>query len=483
MILFNFILFYKLGQIYFNSYKLCQSQLKKEHLNISNKYLNQHYKLNICNNVLISNTDIHGKNISGNQFAEEIENKNLLSRNFWQKLINKYLQETIFLSSANNVSSSYILKLKASGLSIYTNSEYKNFLYKFSKDLLRGKVNVISNNIDNAITLIPIQKDNIYLKYKWSKFCSFKNFTLSDLRKYLYGFFRGITVKSYNSSLPLFVIINNDNEIIVSESTDQLSKNRIVLNKLSYFIQSDKNNKSLYLGLLFVNPRDAIEYRDYIRASSFNSTLSNNINVVSANTKLYYNLMRLSNKSIEFRLIPDLTEVSNLIYKYRKYKNISFNIKQKHSNNSFQGQPIYTIKPTYVKKRFSNYVKKLEYLYPFRKDQASLPQKVGFLNYNTLIGAWKKFKQENDIYELPSKPEISVSNLEVYIQSQIYEKNYSDIIFLPSVQTYSFIQRYSQISLERTQGLKSWLFNKSISLKTIVFRVFWSLTSRQPTNW
>nr|YP_009398016.1 hypothetical protein [Gredgaria maugeana]ARW67202.1 hypothetical protein [Gredgaria maugeana] len=483
MILFNFILFYKLGQIYFKIDNFCQSQLKKENRNISNEYLNQNSKLNICNNIFISDMDIHDTKRSYNQFTEEIEDKNLLSRNFWQKLINKYLQETIFLSSVNTVSSSYILKLKASGLSIYTNNEYKNFLYKFSKDLLRGKVNVVSNNIDNEITFIPVQKGNIYLKYKWSKFCNFKNFNFSSFRQYLYSIFRSITIKSYNSSLPLFVIVNNNNEIVVSESTDQLSKNRIILNKLSYFIQSNKHNKSLYLGLLFVNPRDAIEYRDYIRANSYNSTLSNNINVVAANTQLYYNLMMLRNKNTEFRLIPDLTEISNLIYKYKKYKNVSFNINQKYSNNSFQGQPIYTIRSIYVKKRFSNYVKKLEYLYSFKKNQTSLKQKVSFLNYNTLIGAWKKFKQENCDYDLPPKPEISVSNFEAYIQNQIYEKNYSDIIFLPSLQTYNFIQRYSQISLERTQGFKYWLLNKSVSLKISVFKVFWSLTSRQPTNW
>nr|YP_010851190.1 hypothetical protein Ycf80 [Aphanocladia delicatula]WGH14110.1 hypothetical protein Ycf80 [Aphanocladia delicatula] len=483
MILFNFILFYKLGQIHFKSDKFCQSQLKKENLNISNEYFNQNSKLNICSNILISNMDIHDTKRSYNQFTEEIEDKNLLSRNFWQKLINKYLQETIFISSANAVSSSYLVKLKASGLSIYTNNGYKNFLYKFSKDLLRGKVNVVSNNIDNEINFIPIQKDNIYLKYKWSKLCNFKNLSFSSFKQDLYSIFRNITTKSYNSSLPLFIVVNNNNEIVVSESTDQLSKNRITLNKLSYFIQSNKHNKSFYLGLLFVNPRDAIEYRDYIRASSYNSTLSNNINVVVASTQLYYNLMMLRNKNTEFRLIPDLTEVSNLIYKYKKYKNISFNMNQKYSNNSFQGQPIYTIKPIYVKKRFSNYVKKLEYLYPFKKDQTSLKQKVGFLNYSTLIGAWKQFKQENYDYDLPSKPDISVSNFEAYIQNPIYQKNYSDIIFLPSVHTYNFIQRYSQISLERTQGFKYWLFNKSISLKISVFKVFWSLTSRQPTNW
>nr|YP_010850992.1 hypothetical protein Ycf80 [Aphanocladia stichidiosa]WGH13908.1 hypothetical protein Ycf80 [Aphanocladia stichidiosa] len=474
MILFNFILLYKLGQNHIKTQKFCQQEFKYD----SRDTTNEHSKL-FFHNILISKTNFDNGEVSDNLLVKEIENKNLLVRNFWQKFINKYLQETIFLSPSNAISNNYILKLKTSGLSVYKNSEYKSFLYKFSKDLLSGKVNVITNNIDNFTTLIPIKKDNIYLKYKWLKSFNVKNFIFSNFKKDLNNIFRNSTLKLFNFSLPLFVVINDNQEIVVSESVDQLSKSRFFLNRFSYFINSNEQSKNLYVGLLFVNPQDAIEYKNYIKANCYNSTLSNNISVVPANMQLYYKLMMLRNRNIEFRLIPDLTEISHLISKYKKYKHISFNIKQKYSNNSFQGQPVYLIKPIYVKKKFSNYFKKLEYLYSFKKDQMNLKYEAAFLNYKTLIGAWKKFKQDNSDYNLPSTPDISVLNFETFIQ----EKNYSNIIFLPSLQTYNFIQKYSYISLEHTSGLKFWLLNKSVFLKTFVIRVFWSLTSRQPTNW
>nr|WGH13709.1 hypothetical protein Ycf80 [Lophurella pseudocorticata] len=478
MILFNFILLYKLGQNYIKTQEFCQQQFKHE----SCDTINQHSKL-FFHNVLISKTNFDNREISYNLFAKETENKNLLLRNFWQKLINRFLQETIFLSPSNAISTNYILKLKTSGLSVYKNNEYKNFLYKFSKDLLSGKVNVVTNNVDTSTTLIPIKKDDTYLKYKWLKSLNFKNFIFSNLKKDVGNILRNSSSKLFNFSLPLFVVINDNQEIVVSESTDQLSKSRFLLNRFSYFFNLDEQSKNLYVGLLFVNPQDATEYKNYIKANCYNSTLSNNINVVPANMQLYYKLMMLRNRNIEFRLIPDLTEISHFVSKYKKYKNVSFNIKQKYSNKSFQGQPIYLIKPMYVKKKYSNYVKKLEYLYPFKKDQINMKYKAAFLNYKTLIGAWKKFKQDNCDYNLPYAPDIFVSNFEAFIQEKNYKKNYSNIIFLPSLQTYNFIQKYSQISSEHKSGLKFWLLNKSVFLKTFVIRVFWSLTSRQPINW
>nr|YP_009399476.1 hypothetical protein [Dictyomenia sonderi]ARW69082.1 hypothetical protein [Dictyomenia sonderi] len=480
MILLNFILFYKLGQYCAENNQFCQLQLNEESHNISNKYPNQYLKLDHFNlsNLLISNNS--NQEISDNLFSKEIDNDKILSRNFWQKLINKYLQETIFLSSASSLSSNYILKLKASGLSVYKSNEYKDFLHKFSKDLLDGKVNVLTNDVDDLKNFMTIHKHNTYLKYKWFKLFNLTNFTFN---RDLLSVFMGKTSTLFNFSLPLFIVINNDQEIIVSESTDQLLKSRVIFNIFSYFIKTNKYNKNLYTGLLFVNPQDAMEYRDHIKANFLNSTFSSNLQVVPANIKLYYKLMALQNSNIEFRLIPDLTEVSNLVCRYKKYRNVSFHTNQKYSRNSFQGQPIYLIKSLNVKNKFSKNIKKLDYLYVIKKDDIHFQYKVAFLNYKTLIGAWKKFKTENFDYNLPDIPEVSVSNFESFIKEKNYKKNYSNIIFLPSLQTYGFIEKHSNINLKHQQELKYWLLNKSVYLKTLVCRVFWSLTSRQPTNW
>nr|YP_010619826.1 hypothetical protein orf482 [Symphyocladia marchantioides]WAX03839.1 hypothetical protein orf482 [Symphyocladia marchantioides] len=482
MILFNFILFYKLGQNYVENSQFCHPQFEKESRNITNKYVNKHLKLDKLNvnNVLISKTYSTTQEIYPSLFRKEIKNNKLLSRNVWQKLINRYLQETIFLSTANTLSNSYFVKLKASGLSVYDSAGYKEFLYKFGKELLDGKVSVAINDLDSLNNFIPVYKNNPYLKYKWFKLLNLKHWTFN---KHLFSTFISKTAKLSNFSLPLFVIINNNKEIVVSESTDQLSRPRVQFNILSYLIKSNKHNKNLYTCLLFINPQDAIEYRDYIKANFSSLTLSNNIQVVPANIQLYYKFMNLKNNNIDFRLIPDLTEISNLLNQYKKYKNVSFHINQKHSRKSFQGQPIYLIEPLSVRKRLFKNIKKLDYSYIVEEDKVNLKYKPAFLNYKTLIGAWKKYKKDNFDYDLPYVPKVSVLNFEFFIQEENYKKNYRNIIFLPSLQTYKFIQNHPNASLKNQQELKYLLLNKSLYLKTLVCRVFWSLTSRQPINW
>ena len=66
-------------------------------------------------------------------------NYKLISRNFFIQLINKFWRETIFLSASNQLSDTYIEKLKSDGLLIYS-KEYKNFLSAFSKALINDRI-------------------------------------------------------------------------------------------------------------------------------------------------------------------------------------------------------------------------------------------------------------------------------------------------------------------------------------------------------
>nr|ARW60572.1 hypothetical protein [Polysiphonia sp.] len=483
MILFNLILVYKLVQNYSENRQLCQWDLRREYLDVKSEYLNKNSSLNNANKILLSKNQILNDKVYSNLFISEIDNNKFINRDLWRKLINKYIQETLFLSSSNTLSTSYVSKLRASGISVYKGNEYKNFLYRFNKDLVNGKINVTINNLDYLSTSISTIQKNIYLKYKWSKFLNFKN-----LFSFMYKKDRSNTIKRdishlFNFSIPLFVIVNNHKEIVLSESSDQLSKGRAIFNFCSHFIKQNSNTRALYTGLLFINPQDALEYKQYIQSKYSRSTHLTHIQVIPANIYLYYKLMTTLSENIEFRLIPDLKEISNLIYKYKKYKNISFTSKQKYSHNSFQGQPLYFIKPLYVKKKYSQYTMKVDYLYNFEHNGNYSKHNAGFLNYNTLIGAWKKFKEEYKDYNFPSIPEVSVSNFETFIQNESFKKNYTDTIFLPSLQAYNFVKGYINTSYQHKQQFKSFVLNKSLYLKTFCFRIFWSLTSRQPINW
>ena len=105
-----------------------------------------------------------------------------------------------------------------------------------------------------------------------------------------------------------------------------------------------------------------------------------------------------------------------------------------------------------------------------------------FLNYDTAHSAWKKFREENNNTKLPKDPQISVSNVELFINNCAKEKEISKIIFLPSLETYKFIKEYLVLNFKNQYNFSHWLSNKSLVMKTICYRIFWSLASRQPNN-
>nr|YP_009397612.1 hypothetical protein [Dipterosiphonia australica]ARW66798.1 hypothetical protein [Dipterosiphonia australica] len=480
MTLFNFILFYKLRQNYNENNQIFHLQLKQKDFNINSKHVTQNFIFDIFNNIILSKVNTDRDKVSSNILTTEIGKNKLISRNYLQKLINEYFQETIFLSSANALSNKYVNKLRTSGLSIHKTNQHKSFIHKFSKSLLSGKINVTMNELNTSTYM---QKNNVYIKYKWVKFLNFKTLFLLNSKNGIFNFFTKTTSQLINFSLPFFIVINNNKEIIISESTDQLSKNSFLYTLHSYLIGNDKSIKKTYTGLLFTNPQDALEYKEYIVTKYYNSTRSNTIEVVPANMILYYKLMFLRNNNIEFRLVPDLTEISNLIYKYKKYRNLSFCSSQNYSRYSFQGQPVYFIRPFYAKNKYSKQIEQLNYTYSLNSNESSVESQVVFLNYNTLVSAWKNFKKDNVNYDLPSVPEVSISNLETFFKEANYKKNYNTIIFLPSLQTYRFIKEHFNIKSQHAQGIQRWMIHKSLYLKTLCYRVFWSLTSRQPINW
>nr|YP_009332742.1 hypothetical protein [Membranoptera weeksiae]AHZ94754.1 hypothetical protein [Membranoptera weeksiae] len=419
-----------------------------------------------------------------------VESK-FISRNFWNKFINQYWQETIFISTTNTLSENYINKLKTNGLSIYKENDYKHFLFSFSKDLINGKIHVSLEkdyNREEANIPLVIYKKNKYIKYIWRKGINwhisclyFKYLSIKNkfLKKIPLIDFTNINV----NSLPIFTISNQNNKLIMAESADQIliEKHFLQLIYNWYNVISLKNIylKKLYTGLLFINPEDALEYKDYITYKYLQSSQNNPLKFFIGQFNLYYKLLYSTASSKEFRLIPDLKEVSDFVYKYQYYKNIYCDKQQKYGKNYFQGQPIYIIEPLFIKN--INKQKKIDYFYTFKENNKIINYKAIFLNYETALIAWNKFKAEYSHYKLPKKPCIYVSNLENFIK--IYNKTNKNFhfIFVPSPQTYNFIK--SQKQFQDKSDLKHMLIDKSLYLKSLCQRFIWSLTSRQPINW
>nr|QCI05773.1 hypothetical protein [Dasysiphonia japonica] len=434
-------------------------------------------------------------NHQSSQIVNDYISHKFISRNFWTEFINQYWQETIFISPANSSLEHYINKLKNNGLLVYKGSNYKNFLIDFSKDLMNGKIEVLLNeNIVNKTQSVnfsfDIKNQKIYIKYIWRKgFYWYINHLFS---KYLLNNNikreKTFTLNLKNilpNSLPIFTITNQYNQLIMAESADQIFLKKDFFQLFDYwcniFLLKNNSLKKIYTGLLFINPEDALEYKDYItyKYTKFNNTSYLKCFIGKAN--LYSKLFYSSIYNKEFRLIPDLTEVGNLIYKYQYQSNLTFDKNQKYGKNYFQGQPIYIIKPILVKNINTNAKENLEYLYKIQKNSKLISYKAVFLNYQTALIAWQKFKNDYPYYKLPKKPYICVSNLESFLKFHSFDSNNSDFIFIPSPKTYLFIKKYKQ--LNKSNHLHNLFINKSLYLKSFFEKVLWSLTSRQPIYW
>nr|QCI04589.1 hypothetical protein [Apoglossum ruscifolium] len=456
------------------------ARYKKNFINLS--HLNQHKPIAISK---LYNY-IHK---SSNKFLQNYSDYKFISRNFWNEFINQYWQETIFISNSNYLSESYINKLKNKNLSIYKKNDYKNFLSEFSRDLINGKIPIEFNSNINSrqkvTSSLITYNNNTYVKFIWKKGINW--YIVGLYLKYLSivkQILNPIKILNFKrielNSLPIFAISNQYNQIIMSESADQLILQKDLWHSL-YNWYNAFLVKKIYTGLLFINPKDALEYKEYIISKYLKANYSNNLKFFIGHLNFYYKLLYSSKKNTEFRLIPDLKEISDLLSKYQYYKNINFDKQQRYGNNYFQGQPIYIIKPILVKNKNTNKKDYINYFYNMPKRNAFIKCKAIFLNYDTAITAWNKFKLEHSYYKLPKKPFIHVSNLEYFLKiSNDYDKdNY--FVFIPSIQTYNFIKKDKQV--KDMNLVKYFCINKSIYIKSLFKRIVWSLSSRQPVNW
>nr|QHD45175.1 Ycf80 [Grateloupia turuturu] len=463
----------------------------------NHSYRDQHIKL-IAKNMseiksLFATVRVHQSiNDVPNDYTatQKFTNRKLIHPTFITKLLNKYWQETIFLSTINPLSDNYINQLKSAGVAMYQN-EYKKFLLDFSKALTTRRIEVY---LDDSKVSTKIKSNSTYVKYIWRKGL---NFSLPDnlLKNFLDG--RYIDISNDKKSLllnkissndfPVFTVINGSNQIIMAEFPEKMLNNKNVLDKLYRWYYDrflwTKNNQPLHEGLFFMNPEDAIEYKYHIQQKYTQSSKQNVLDIFPSKLDLYYKLTRTPVPKIRFRLIPDLKELGELLFKYRKYRHVSFHKQQTYSKNHFKGQPVYTIKPILAFNKKSKKHMIINYQYKVHKNRSQKSYEAIFMNYKTALTAWQKFKKENINYSLPSYPQLLVYNLEDFIKTWENDKQNhgKDILFVPSKESYNFVKQYynNQSQLSVLQKFSSTL----LYFKVLGKRILWSLTSRQPMSW
>nr|UAD84135.1 hypothetical protein [Gracilaria changii] len=440
-------------------------------------YINNHLSsLFFAKNVLLSN-------YNSDTFSTS---QSLVSRQLIGKLVNQYWQEKIFLSNSNLYTEKYINQLKLEGILICKN-EQKKFLLDFSRALLSGR---IETSLNFGTTK---SNNNQYISYIWKKGFNFslpkKGFLFKSNSSYLNTEQMVFANQLYSQPLPLFTVINNMNQMILADSSEENIGNLNSIDKIYkwYYDKLVINEKTLpiYYGLFFIEPKDAVEYINYIKSKYTNSSTTKELRLFSSHLSTYYKVTRMNLQNLQFRLIPDLEEISRLLYKYRSYKNIKFHKYQKYSKSFFQGQPLYIIEPFFARDRKTNKLSLLNYYFDHNSDihNKTIKYEAIFTKYATLLKAWHKFRQQKIDYKIPNNPKVIVYNLEDFIRTNehnnvIKEKN---ILFIPSKESYKFIKHYKFVNNQNQ--IKRVFSNKFLLLKILSQRIIWSLTSRQPVNW
>nr|YP_009391409.1 hypothetical protein [Platysiphonia delicata]ARW59553.1 hypothetical protein [Platysiphonia delicata] len=434
--------------------------------------------------------------ITGNNslFSQSINLDNLeykfISYNFWRKFINYYWQETIFISLSNQLSTSYIEKLKSKNLYTYYNSKYKLLLNGFTKNLISGKIPILLNS-DMVKNNFNELNNKIYIEYIWKKGLNWYLFSafsrLICLKKDVFNKISSCHINKVElNSLPVFYVNNDARKIVLSESSDQIGAKKKFLHYLSQSLNfsflSNAYLRKAYIGLIFISYKDALEYKNYVTHKYLKSSGDANLNLFVSPVDLCYKFLNETFYNKEFRLIPDLKEISNLLHKYRYYKNVFIDNNQTCGKNYFQGQPIYLIKPFFINDSNTKEKRKINYSYKLKKENKLFSYQAVFFNYKTAIFAWNKFKSENNFYRLPSKPNIHVLSLENFLKNseKFQDSNYSNFIFIPSSQTYNFVKQ--QQIVDNNSSLTYFLTIRGFNIKNLCKKILLSLTRKHPVN-
>jgi hypothetical protein len=131
--------------------------------------------------------------------------------------------------------------------------------------------------------------------------------------------FYGKQTKQLQESLrtvPIYVILNGQGNIVLANSTDQLTTNTKDIKGLLYNFcgnfdtLSEKNSQ---LGLFFLSKSDAELYLQEIAQSDVEGTKMFGLSIHCFGLDFAYRVMRDYHPEIDFRIIPELTEVQKLL--------------------------------------------------------------------------------------------------------------------------------------------------------------------------
>lgn len=397
----------------------------------------------------------------------DLANKELISNNLLRRLVNKFWQQTIFLSVPTKLSDKYIAQLNSLNL-VKDKINQKKFLSKFSRSLIDGS---IESSLSKDL-LTDYKSSSI--KYLWRKGLNPKysgnlnlllpNANQKSLQKIQKQSGNLLKIRNF----PLFIVTNHLGQMVIAEPPESSH----VTSSLINIFPNKSSSRPFYQGWFFTSNKDAEEYLQHIKKQYRIININNKLKIFTCNLETFYKLSHNSRSIVQFRLVPDLHEVGKLVTQYSSYRSIVFDTNQNYGKDYFQGQPIYTIMND-----------SSDYYYQVLNDKQKMKYKPVFTNYETAVSSWNSFVRNQGHSKISKHPKFMVYNLEDFLEDQLNDSSQSQLpaILIPSKNCYEFIKN-SQ--LKYTPDIIYENFFTCFSyLKLWTKRVLWSLTSRQPHDW
>nr|YP_010337219.1 hypothetical protein MW575_pgp056 [Pseudoerythrocladia kornmannii]UNJ16804.1 hypothetical protein [Pseudoerythrocladia kornmannii] len=294
-------------------------------------------------------------------------------------------------------------------------------------------------------------------------------------------------VKSLKST-PVFIPVNGFQQPILGVPFSEYYMN--AFDRIHFFVfewflwKNDELSLPVTKGFVFFNPQDSSEFLSVAQQSSPRSSARYApLQLFAINLGLAYKWSRTSAPRVQFRFVPDIKEVGDLVSHHQYNKNIKCHTSQIINRKKFKGVPIYSIEP--VVSKINNKQVSIEYagdLHPIEKKRKML-----FTSLDTVYKVWENFREQYSEFQLPKQPNILVYNLEDYIQDceSILSKECQDFRIVPNEQSYLFARKLNH------EDKKTFIhFNYKYKLLPSVRKlklwskyVFWSLTTTERPDW
>jgi hypothetical protein len=245
-------------------------------------------------------------------------------------------------------------------------------------------------------------------------------------------------------AVPAYVVATDNQEIVMASPREGQYNSFFDWLYIKYYNMCvwTEDDGPISIALFFLNKEDAHLYLQEVGKKEPKSTQKIGLHVQLTSLDTFYTLNKTSSPGTQAKLIPDLEEIYKVVSDYLPKKLHEVNPKQKCNKTSYQGNPVYIIKPMAIPPRYSK--KSIKLLKPalkalnspWYKTKPVRSQRVikdysideyGFPSISSDYGtnvffkledaylAWDKLCEDNKAMNLPLVPIIEVYNLESYL--------------------------------------------------------------------